>query len=64
VISIGTLAYIDPGLGSVLIQLLIGGVAGAAFFFRRTLARFRPGSKSSRGATTGSSNEDSLHDPR
>ena len=31
-----TLAYIDPGAGSLLIQLLIGGLAGLA-----ALAKFR-----------------------
>ena len=27
-------AYIDPGAGSMLLQLLLGGVAGAFVFFR------------------------------
>jgi len=27
-------AYIDPGAGSLLLQLLLGGVAGAFVFFR------------------------------
>ena len=27
-------AYIDPGAGSILLQLLLGGVAGAFVFFR------------------------------
>ena len=28
------LAYLDPGSGSLLLQLLLGGVAGAAVFLR------------------------------
>ena len=27
-------AYVDPGAGSMLLQLLLGGVAGAFVFFR------------------------------
>jgi hypothetical protein len=38
------LAYIDPGSGSMLLQLLLGGVAGLAvavkLFWRRLLAFF------------------------
>ena len=31
------LCYIDPGLGSMLVQVFISAVIGAAFFFRRTI---------------------------
>jgi hypothetical protein len=33
------LAYIDPGSGSILLQLLIGSVVGAGFFFREGIGR-------------------------
>lgn len=29
-------AYIDPGTGSILLQALLGGLAGLAVFFRTT----------------------------
>jgi hypothetical protein len=29
-----TLAYLDPGTGSLLLQLLVGGLAGALAFLR------------------------------
>jgi hypothetical protein len=38
-------AYIDPGTGSLLLQALLGGLAGLAVFFRtagRRLFRRRP----------------------
>ena len=31
-------AYIDPGAGSILLQLLIGSVIGAGVFFRHSIA--------------------------
>ena len=31
------LAYIDPGSGTILIQLLIGAIAGGAVFFRQKI---------------------------
>lgn len=41
------LAYIDPGSGSMLLQVLLAGVLAVPFFFRRviadTVARFRRG---------------------
>jgi len=41
------LAYIDPGSGSMLIQVLLAGILAVPFFFRRviadTVARFRRG---------------------
>jgi len=33
------LAYIDPGSGSMLLQLLIAGIVGTLTFFRSTVAR-------------------------
>jgi len=34
--STGTaLAYVDPGSGSLIIQMLIAGVVGALFYFRK-----------------------------
>ena len=43
-------AYLDPGSGSMLVQLLLGGVAGVAVIARLGWQRFRdlfrpPGSK-------------------
>ncbi|MGH9379750.1 MAG: hypothetical protein ACRD2Z_03945 [Thermoanaerobaculia bacterium] len=39
-------AYLDPASGSMFLQLVLGGVAGAAvalrLFWRRLAARFRP----------------------
>jgi hypothetical protein len=34
-------AYLDPGSGSMLVQLLLGGVAGAAVIFKLGWQRFR-----------------------
>ncbi len=34
------LAYLDPSLGSVLPQMLIGALVGAGIFFRRGLLSF------------------------
>ncbi len=31
------LAYIDPGSGSMLIQVILAGVLAVPFFFRRTI---------------------------
>lgn len=31
-------AYIDPGSGSIILQLLIASVVGAAFYLRRFIA--------------------------
>jgi hypothetical protein len=36
---VGVIAYIDPGSGSLLVQLVVGGIAGAA-----ALLRFKWGS--------------------
>ena len=34
------IAYIDPGTGSILLQALLGGLAGLAVFFKTTGRRF------------------------
>jgi hypothetical protein len=31
-------AYIDPGSGSMLIQVILAGILAVPFFFRRTIA--------------------------
>jgi hypothetical protein len=40
------LAYIDPGTGSIVVQMLIAGVVGVGVFFRNQIGRvfqvFRP----------------------
>ena len=36
-----SLAYLDPGSGSYLLQLLIAGILGAIFVFRGYLGRFK-----------------------
>jgi len=33
-------AYIDPGSGSMLLQMLIAMVAGTFFYFRKSIKRF------------------------
>lgn len=35
-------AYVDPGSGSMLIQILVTGVVGVVFYLRKFLARFLP----------------------
>lgn len=35
------LAYVDPGTGAMLWQILAAGVLGAAFYFRKVLTRIR-----------------------
>lgn len=39
-------AYLDPGTGSILLQMILGGVAGAAvvlkLYWRRFVSFFRP----------------------
>jgi len=36
-------AYLDPGSGSMLLQLLLGGVAGIAIIFKLYWAQFKEG---------------------
>lgn len=33
------LAYLDPGAGSILLQLLAGTIVGVGLFFRQNIAR-------------------------
>lgn len=35
----GLLAYLDPGAGSILLQLVMGSIVGVILVFRRTLTR-------------------------
>ena len=51
-----THAYLDPGSGSMLVQLLLGGVAGAAVIVKLGWQRFRDMFRSS-GAGKTESNE-------
>jgi hypothetical protein len=47
-------AYIDPGTGSMVLQLLLGGIAGAAvmgrMYWSRLKARFRRNARTEGGA--------------
>ena len=49
-------AYLDPGSGSLLAQLLLGGLAGGVIavrmYWRRLVSRFRSGGPGN-GTTTG-----------
>ncbi len=38
--SAGLIGYIDPGAGSLLLQMLIAGAVGAVTFFRRSILGF------------------------
>jgi hypothetical protein len=33
------LAYIDPGAGTILVQMIVGSLVGIVIFFRQTVAR-------------------------
>lgn len=33
------LAYLDPGTGSIIVQSIIGGIAGIAYFGRNAFSR-------------------------
>jgi len=33
-------AYIDPGSGSIVLQMILAAIAGGVFYFRSALARF------------------------
>lgn len=35
-----SLAYVDPGTGSMLVQMAIAGIAGALFYFRQLRMQF------------------------
>jgi len=45
-------AYLDPGSGSMLVQLLLGGVAGAAVVMKLGWERFKDVFRSSKGKQT------------
>ena len=45
-------AYLDPGSGSMLVQLLLGGVAGAAVIMKLGWERFKDMFRSSKSKTT------------
>ena len=45
-------AYLDPGSGSMLVQLLIGGVAGAAVIMKLGWERFKDMFRSSKAKQT------------
>lgn len=50
-------AYLDPGSGSMLVQLLLGGVAGAAVIVKLGWQRFKDMFRSS-GAKAGETKSD------
>ena len=56
-------AYIDPGSGSMLLQVILAGVLAVPFFFRRTISdvwhRVRGDQPSTEEATTPSASEES-----
>lgn len=45
-------AYLDPGSGSMLVQLLLGGVAGAAVIMKLGWERFKDMFRSSKAKPT------------
>ena len=45
-------AYLDPGSGSMLVQLLLGGVAGAAVIMKLGWERFKDIFRSSKAKQT------------
>lgn len=45
-------AYLDPGSGSMLVQLLLGGIAGAAVIMKLGWERFRDMFRSSKTDNT------------
>jgi hypothetical protein len=45
-------AYLDPGSGSMLVQLLLGGIAGAAVIMKLGWERFRDKFRSSKTKRT------------
>jgi hypothetical protein len=48
-------AYLDPGTGSMLLQVILGGIAAVGvalkMFWHRIVAFFRPGSRSDDAGT-------------
>lgn len=51
-------AYLDPGSGSMLVQLLLGGVAGAAVIIKLGWERFRGMFRSSRAKGDGTKSDE------
>ena len=50
--------YLDPGTSGLILQAVLGGVAGIALFFRSRFARLRRKSKKPDQRATGSSPAD------
>jgi hypothetical protein len=50
-------AYLDPGTGSILLQMLIGGVVGGLFIVKMQWARLKAWFASKTGAVQGDSAE-------
>ncbi len=55
--SLLSLAYIDPGTGSLVLQMLIAGIVGALTFFRGAIFGFFGMFKSSRKESAASETE-------
>jgi hypothetical protein len=51
-------AYLDPGSGSMLLQLLLGGVAGLAVVFKLYWAQFKDGIQKVFGAKRNQNEKD------
>lgn len=43
-------AYVDPGTGSIILQVVIGGVLGASYFMRNRIKRLLSRTKLDRGS--------------
>lgn len=56
------LAYLDPGSGSLILQALLGGIAGAAVAFKAWRSRLLGKRAGSREEETESSDERALTD--
>ena len=51
-------AYLDPGSGSMILQLLMGGIAGAAVVFKLYWQQFIGIFRSTKGGASGPSSSD------
>ena len=60
------IAYLDPGTGSLVVQAVLGGVAGAVVFFkvmgRRVMRRGRPAEPAGPGADVAVASEPKADD--
>ena len=60
------IAYLDPGTGSLVVQAVLGGVAGAVVFFkvmgRRVLRRGRPSEPTGSGGDVAVASEPKADD--